>query len=161
YQTLRIPGWRHSPHAVLLTLTFFIFLSIIATGAQYAHYMMQLLPFGVLPAGWFIHQTLHNARRSYAALLAILLGAAIGHNLTAALPFYRNRDAYDHPFYRIADYLKAKQVQGQYIFCTDSPLPYFLTGALPPMPNIHPYTYSRLYLPQALYGKDYTQDRMA
>jgi len=186
FTTITKPN-KHIIQIRMLVLTLFIFISIVATGAQYSHYLIQLLPFGSLPAGCFMKRILHEPKGRYSILLSIVIGASIailmGKSIVDANPeeaplyasaidnfsaYVKNTNGpttpdslpFDRAVYQVADYLNAQQVEGKYIFSVDSPLIYYLTGALLPITEAHPALLSKIYMLRARNGEDYTFDRL-
>ncbi len=128
-------------------------LSIIATGAQYPHYMIQLLPFTALPASMTLLALLNSGVGKFHALAPLACAIAL---LCALHPSYRLHYVGSDSHFALADYVISQQVQGQYIFSPDECLVYFLTDTQRPTLEVHPAVFGKPHLLKAVYGENFS-----
>lgn len=154
-------GERHLRARALLLLT--LFLSTLYSTLQtpyHGHYILQLELFlclfaGVIWARLWRSRGLQLSKRSMAVLLLLLGHWSLLEGTQQWLSSVDSHPAPRDPIAQIAEFLNRQEVDGEYIFCTDAHILYFLTSSRVPTPLVHPSNLSRDYFLSLVQGEGY------
>lgn len=163
FVVVSVGSFRARKGSEALWAIYFLFIvtlfSIVETGRPYYHYLLQLIPFMVFPAAVCLVRFEEGRRRVLALLLLILgivspLQGLVGE---AAPVFARLSEGESLHFdrgYRLAAYLKQKQVRDRYVFLMQETIVYWLVGAKLPTKYVQVSNIARDYLIKAVDGED-------
>ncbi|MBE9062638.1 glycosyltransferase family 39 protein [cf. Phormidesmis sp. LEGE 11477] len=151
-------GW-----ALVITFIFTIQFSILGSGSDHSHYLIQLVPFLAIFSGSFVEQVIKQSRRVFAVVVLLLcLGtypvlsqyATITHSWLIGAPIDPS------PARAIANYLLAQGLEDRSIYMMDQHIAYWYLGTYPLIRSTaHPSTIGKDYLLQILYGPDWSSPR--
>jgi 4-amino-4-deoxy-L-arabinose transferase-like glycosyltransferase len=162
--------WRRKPLAtklrIALLATFLIgtFISIIAGGAAFFHYQLQLFPFMALFAAAFAHLCLSGYSPRLITFVSLLI---VGVSILSVIPQYNKiislylaeQSLPYGPACEIAKYIKEENTSGEPIFMMTDQIVYWLINQKPlSKSTVHPSNISKEYILSAIVGPGTTTE---
>lgn len=164
--TLAAVRWMHFDgqrrYRILMVTAFFLGVewSIVSTGSFYVHYLIQVIPFMALFAGWSF-SVLRRPVCTAPLLILLLVGlvaparplldkyASLANTLAANQPLRSDAG------YRIAAYIAANNPSHQPVYMMTDHIVYWLLGMSPITKSVtHPSTIGKEYLLKVFLGPD-------
>ena len=116
-----------------------IFISMTGSKRYFDHYFIQLLPFVVVPAGRFFQAVAASPLRPILLIgLLVPFRPVVGQCKDLASAVVESGGVYSGPVYAAVDYLKDRNVAGEYAYFTQDHIGYLLTDTRVPFLFVHP-----------------------
>lgn len=147
---------KRIPIFKILTLFSFALLSIIHSGRTYPHYLIQLLPFMALVAGFFLISLLATKIKILFLILALVfsLKPVVLKYTKVAKNVYQEQAFLTDTGYKVINYLNQQRVSGEYVFFTVYHIGYWLTDTKIPTYYAHPSNLAKEFILKTVEGEE-------